>query len=175
VTLKSAELDAPRRVAVTVEVVGAVTGVVVIAKDTELAPWGTATLAGTPTTAGLELESVIVPAVCAGPFSVTVAVEPDPPTAEPGENVTERGSGVAVTRIVSVALTPPYAAVIDAFVGAETAVRFSGNVSEVWLTGTVTVAGGKAKTELGFESVTTAPPAGARAVNFTVAVAATRQ
>jgi hypothetical protein len=76
-------------VAVTVTTVDTLTGVVVMLNVVVVAPLAIVTLAGRPA-AGLLLESVTTaPPVRAGPVSVTVPVEPAPPTTDVGLTVTD--------------------------------------------------------------------------------------
>ena len=77
--------DVVPTVAVIVAVVAEVTAVVVTVKLTVVAPAGTVTLAGVEALEVLEARLTIVPPDGAGPPSVTVPVEDNPPTTVVGE------------------------------------------------------------------------------------------
>ena len=79
-----------------------------------VAPSGTTTLAGTVAAAVLLLVKVtVVPAVGAGPLSVTVAVDVAPLAMALGLSVRDRTAGAAVTVSVADRVTPPPLAEID--------------------------------------------------------------
>jgi hypothetical protein len=83
------------------------TPVVVTGAAAEAEPGGMVTLAGSEATAGFELERLTTaPPASAGPFSVTVAVEPSPPTGFVGLKARVARVGVAVTVSVADFVTP---------------------------------------------------------------------
>jgi len=88
----------------------AVTGRVVTVKVALVAPAGTVTLAGTVATPGLLLErETRAPPVRAGPLSMTLPVEGDPPFTLVGFSVTEArvgGGACGVTLSKAVWVTP---------------------------------------------------------------------
>jgi hypothetical protein len=91
--------------------VAAVTAKVVTVKVALAAPAGMVTLAGTVATAGMLLMSVTTaPPVRAGPLSVTLAVEGDPPLTLVGFSESEvrvgPGGGCGVTVSTAACVTP---------------------------------------------------------------------
>src|SRR5262249_22110126 len=155
---------------VTVTDVAAVTPVVVILKLALVAPAATVTLAGTPATVVLLLDSVTTaPLAGAAEVKVTVPVLPAPPTTLAGltvsvDKVGAAGAGSAATRAAGV--TPPKLAGVA---GAVEAVPVDVAIVRgplVAPAATVTLAGTVA-TALELLRLTTAPPAGAPEVSVT--------
>lgn len=104
-TVRVAVLLTPPCAAVIVMVLFAVTTVVVTANVADEAPAATVTLAGTEATAGVALDSVTAePPAGAGPFRLTVPVEPLPPVTDVGFKETESSRGLTVS--VAVFVTP---------------------------------------------------------------------
>jgi hypothetical protein len=171
VTVSAAVFVTPAATPVIVTEIDEATPRVVTANVAEVVPTGTLTLAGTVAAAVLELVSVTVsPPVGAKPSSVTVPVEGFPPTTLAGATVTEeREAGRTVS--VAVLVTPEYTAVMVTEVETATPVVPTVNVAVVAPAATVIEAGTVAAAVLELDSVTTAPPAGAAAVNVTVPVA----
>jgi hypothetical protein len=92
-TVRLADFSTPPYEALTLAAVEEDTGRVVTAKVALVAPDGTVTDVGTSAAEGLPLESeTTAPPALAGPSSVTVPVEPFPPTTEDG--VKEREASV---------------------------------------------------------------------------------
>ena len=176
VTVSSAVLVTPPKLAEIVAEVDAVTDTVVTVNVALVAPAGTVTLptAGTLAAAGLLLERVTTaPPAGAAALRVTVATEELPPTTLVGFSVkpeTVRGGGgaggVTVSRadVLPVAIVAVIVTVVDAVTGKAEAV----NVALLLPAGTVTLAGIVAARVLLLESPTVTPPAGAGAANVTV-------
>jgi len=101
--------------------------------------------------------------------SVTVPVEPDPPTTEAGFSETlESAAGGLMVR-AAVLVTPLYTPLIVAVAADVTARVVTGNVAEVWPAATLTDAGTVADALL-LDRATVAPPAGAGPVSVAVPV-----
>jgi hypothetical protein len=109
-TVSVAERVTPPETAVMVTVVDDVTDVVATPKLADEAPAGTVTLAATPATALLDESSTTV-GDWAGPLSVTVPCEAEPPMTEVGFSVTDAsvtgGAGAGLTVNTAVCVEPP--------------------------------------------------------------------
>src|SRR5712691_5335185 len=179
VTVSSAVLVTPPKLAEIVAEVDAVTDTVVTVNVALVAPAGTVTLplTGTLATALLLDRVTTAPPVGAVALKVTVATEELPPTTLVGFSPkpdTVRGGGGAAGETVSraVLVTPPKEAEIVTEVDAVTDTVVTLNVVLVLPAGTVTlpIAGTLATAVLLLERVTTAPPVGAAALKVTVPV-----
>jgi hypothetical protein len=176
VTVSSAVLVTPPKLAERVAEVDAVTDTVVTVNVALVAPAGTVTVPtrGTLAAAGLLLERVTAaPPAGAAALRVTVATEELPPTTLVGFSVkpeTVRGGGgaggVTVNRaeVLPVAIVAVIVTVVDTVTGKVEAV----NVALLLPARTVTLAGIVAARVLLLESPTVTPPAGAGAANVTV-------
>src|SRR5713101_2639860 len=176
VTVSSAVLVAPPKLAEMVAKVDAVTDTVVTVNVALVAPAGTVTLptAGTLAAAGLLLERVTTaPPVGAAALRVTVATEELPPTTLVGfsrKTETVRGGGGAggVTvngaEVLPVGIVAVIVTVVDTVTGKAEAV----NVALLLPASTVTFAGVVAAKVLLLESPTVTPPAVAGAAKVTV-------
>ena len=175
-TVSTAVLVAPPKLAEMVGEVDAVTDTVVTVNVALVAPAGTVTLptAGTLAAAGLLLERVTTaPPAGAAALRVTVATEELPPTTLVGLSTkpeTVRGGGgaggVTVSRaeVLPVAIVAVIVTVVDMVTGKVEAV----NVALLLPARTVTLAGIVAARVLLLESPTVTPPVGAGAANVTV-------
>ena len=167
-----AVLVAPPKAPPIVRDVAAVTPVVATPKFALVAPAATVTLAGTPATVVLLLDSVTTaPPAGAAAVKVTVPVLEAPPTTLVGLTVTadkvgDAGTGLTVK--VAARVRPPKVAEIAGAVEAVTAFVVIGKVAVVAPAATVTLAGTVAAAVLELLRLTTAPPAGAPAVRVTV-------
>src|SRR5713226_5511432 len=179
VTVSSAVLVTPPKLAEIVAEVDAVTDAVVTVNVALIAPAGTVTLPLTDTLAtALLLDRVTsAPPVGAVALNVTVVTEELPPTTLVGFSAkpdTVRGGGGAGGETVSraVLVTPPKEAEMVAEVDAVTDTVVTLNVVLVLPAGTVTLptAGTLATAVLLLKRVTTAPPVGAAALKVTVPV-----
>ncbi len=173
VTVNVAVRVTPPKTAEIVAVVEAVTVLVVIVKVAVVAPAGTVTLAGTAVAVESSESVTTAPPAGAAPVSATVPVDELPPVTLVGLTVSEdseTGGGGGVTVSVAVRLAPLYVPVSVTLVLAVTAVVVMLKVALVAPAGTVTVEGTPATAGLLLTSVTTAPPAGAAAVNVAVPV-----
>jgi len=155
--------------------VDAVTTLVLAVNVAVVAPAATVTLAGTRATLVLLLESAIcAPPAGASPLSVTVPVEPFPPTTLVGLSVNEvgvgDGGGTGLTVSDAVLLIPPRVAEMFAVVDALTTLVLTVNVALLAPAAIVTLAGVRATVVLLLESATCAPPAGAGPLSVTVPV-----
>ncbi len=153
--------------------VDVVTALVLTVNVALLAPAATVTLAGTVAVDVLLLERVTVaPPAGAGPLSVTVPVEGDPPVTLVGFSVSKESVGGACGSTVSeaVLVTPAYDAEMVTGVDAVTALVLTVNVALLAPAATVTLAGTVAVDVLLLERVTAAPPAGADPLSVTVPV-----
>ncbi len=169
VTVSRTDRDLVPYRAVTVIDVEAVTGTVVTIKVALALPGATVTLAGRLDTAELSLNVTTMPPVGAGPVSVTVPWEVDPPTMVVGLSESVFRSG-AVTVSVVVLVKPLYSAEIVTEVFATTGLVVIVNVVLALPAGTVTLAGTPATAVLLLVRDTTAPPLGAAPVSVTVPV-----
>jgi hypothetical protein len=151
-----------------VTVVAAPTETLVTVKVAVVAPTGTVTLAGVVDDALLSDKVTTAPAPTAGLSRVTVPVEDVPPVTVAGLIATLTSAGGLIVK-VAVRVTPLYTAVIVTVLTALTGMVVTVNVAVVEPAGTVTLAGVVALALLS-ESVTTAPPAGAKPVKVTVPV-----
>jgi hypothetical protein len=111
----------------------------------------------------------MTPPAGAGPLSVTVPVEDDPPTTVVGARATLLSAPTAATVSTAVFVIGPETAEIVAVVVLETATVVIGNVADEVPTPTVTDVG-RVATELSELSVTTFPPVGAWPLSVTVPV-----
>ena len=149
------------------------TAVVEMAKLADTCPAATATVAGAPATAGLELLiATTTPLGGAARDSVTVPVEVEPPTTVDGlsrSDVTVGGGGITVR--VATCVPPLYDARRSTAVDAATADVVTANDAETSPVPMVTLAGTLADAGFVLASATTAPPAGAGALSVTVPVA----
>ena len=171
-TVSTAVGEAPPKVPEIVTGVATVTAVVVMEKFALRAPARTVTLAGTLATVALVLDKVtMAPPTGAAVVSVTVPVLPVPPTTLVGLTVTEdklAGGGTGLTVSTAERETALKVPVIDSTVEAVTDVVVMEKVALVAPAATVTLAGTVATAVLALLRPTTAPPAGAPAVNVTV-------
>ena len=175
VTVSTAVLVTPPKLAEMVAEVDAVTDTVVTVNVALVAPAGTVTLplSGTLATAVLLLDSVTTaPPAGAAALRVTVATDELPPTTLVGFRAKPeivRGGGAPGGETVSSAVfdTPPKEAVIVTELDSVTAVVVTVELAEVDPAATVTLAGAVAAVLL-LVSVTTTPPVGAAAVKATV-------
>jgi hypothetical protein len=171
-TVSTAVREAPPKVPEIVTGVAAVTAVVVIEKLALSAPAATVTLAGTPATVVLLLDSVtIAPPVGAAVVNVAVPVLPAPPTTLVGLTVTDDrlgGAGTGLTVRMAERVTPPKVPEIDNAVEAVTDVVVMVKVALVAPAATVTLAGTVATAVLALLRPTRAPPVGAAAVSVTL-------
>ena len=135
-------------------------------------PLGTMTVAGTVAAHGGLLDSdTTAPSLGAGPLSVTVPVEPLPPTTEDGlkDRETSTSGGGSTVRFEDW-VPPSYSAEIVTAVALGTATVVNENVALVLPPGTETVAGTKVTEGLLLDSDTSAPPLGAGPLSATVPV-----
>ena len=171
-TVSTAVREAPPKVPEIVTGVATVTAVVVMEKFALSAPAATVTLAGTLATVVVLLDSVtIAPPVGAAEVNVAVPVLAAPPTTLVGLTVTEdklAGGGGGLTVSTAERETALKVPVIDSAVEAVTDVVVTVKVALVAPAATVTLAGTVAAAVLALLRPTTAPPAGAPAVNVTV-------
>lgn len=133
-------------------------------------PAGTRTVAGTVALEPLADSVTVVPFAGAGPLSVTVAVEVDPPTTAFGFKVKAVTAGAVTVRVALWVVVPvPVLAEIDGVVLLPTATVVIVNVAvfapALIATGLVTVADGSLEV-----TVTLVPPVGAGPLSVTVAV-----
>jgi len=145
---------------------GAVTLLVVAAKEALIAPAGMVTPAGTLSTAVLLLESETrAPPLGAGPFSVTRPETGDPSTTVLGLRVTEvsvgpaEGCGVTVREALCV--RPEFEAEIVTVVEVVAEEVVTGNATAVAPAGTVTLDGMVATAVLLLDRESATPPLGA--------------
>src|SRR2546425_12726298 len=176
VTVSTAVLVAPPKLAEMVAEVDAVTDTVVTVNVALVRPAGTVTLptGGTLAAAGLLLERVTTaPPAGAAALKVTVATEELPPTTLVGFSArpeTVRGGGgaggvtVSSAEVLPVAIVAVIVTVVDTVTGKAEAV----NVALLLPARTVTFTGTVAARVLLLESPTVTPPAGAGAANVTV-------
>lgn len=142
-------------------------GMEVTVNVADVEPAEIVTDAGTVAMAVFELVSRIVsPEGPAGPFSVTVPVDVDPPTTDVGLRLTELTLGVVTVSTVD-ALTLPEVAVMVTNVLVETAVVVIAKVVDVCPAGTITVVGTTVDGSL-LVRLTTSPPTGAAFDKVTV-------
>src|SRR6266403_1845340 len=152
--------------------VDVVTAVVLTVNVALLAPAAIVTLAGTVAVDVLLLErETVAPPAGAGPLSVTVPVEGDPPVTLVGFSVSEERVGRACGSTVSeaVLVTPAYDAEMVTGVDAVTALVLTVNVALLAPAAIVTLAGTLAA-PLSLESNTCAPPVSAGPLSVTVPV-----
>jgi hypothetical protein len=160
VTVSEAVFVDEPRVAVIVTGVDAVTAVVFTVNVALVAPAATVTLAGTVAAAAPLERLTTAPLLGAGPLSVTVPVEEEPPVTLLGlSTIEDRVGGVpaGVTVSVAVCVDVPRVALIVTGVDAVTAVVFTVNVALLAPEATVTLAGTVAAAVL-LERDTAVPP-----------------
>src|SRR6267143_1605007 len=152
--------------------VDVVTALVLTVNVALLAPAATVTVAGTVAVDVLPLiRETTAPPVVAGPLSVTVPVEGDPPVTLVGFSVSEervRAGGSTVSEAVLV--TPAYDAEIVTGVDVVTALVLTVNVALLAPAATVTLAGTVAVAVLLLEREIAAPPLRAGPLSVTVPV-----
>ena len=153
--------------------VEAVTLLVFTVNVAPVAPAETVTLAGTVAAAVLPLiRETDAPPLGAGPLSVTVPVEGDPPVTLMGlsamaESVAEPGGATLSEAIL---VTPAYIAEMVTAVELVTALVLTVNVALLAPAATVTLAGTVAAAVLPLERETATPPLGAGPLSVTVPV-----
>jgi hypothetical protein len=146
-----------------------VTALVVTLKLAVVAPTATVTVEGTVATDVRLLESVTTaPPVGAGPLSVTVPVDGEGPRTVAGFKVTELSVGAVTVKVV-VRVVLRVAVMVDEALVA-TGLVATMKAAVVAFAATVTLGGTVAAAVLLLDSVTTAPPAGARPFKVTVPV-----
>src|SRR2546422_3651657 len=136
-------------------------------------PAATVTFGGTAATAGLELASVTsAPPAGAGPESVTVPVELEPPVTVDGLSVSDEslGRGGGVTVSVAVLVAPPAEAMMSTGVEEATTKVVIENDAELRPAPTVTLGGTPATAGVVLESVTVTPGPGAGRLSVTMPV-----
>jgi len=152
--------------------VDVVTAMVVTVKFALLAPAATVTLAGT-LPAALSLESnTCAPPEGAGPLSVTVPVEGDPPVTLIGLSATAESVAepCGATLSEAVLVTPAYIAEMVTEVELVTTLLLTVNVAPLAPEATVTLDGTVAAAVLSLMRETAAPPLGAGPLRVTVPV-----
>jgi hypothetical protein len=152
-------------------VVAEATGVVVILNVADDAPAATVTLAGTAATALPEVTGIVKPPVGAGPFSVSVPVEVNPPRTALGDRLIVESVG-AETIMLTVFVVVPKVAVNVTVVFAATGLVLTVKLTVEAPAGTVTVAGTTAAPTFD-DTETAVPPVGAfplRKIDPTAAV-----
>lgn len=136
-------------------------------------PAATVMFAGTAATDGLELASVTsAPPAGAGPESVTVPVELEPPVTVDGLSVRDEslGGGGGVTVSVAVLVALPAEAMMSTGVEEATATVVIENDAELRPAPTVTLGGTPATAGFVLESVTATPVPGAGPLSVTMPV-----
>src|SRR5207244_2106134 len=151
--------------------VDAVTALVLTVNVALLAPAAIVTLADTLAAPLLLESSTCAPPVSAGPLSVTVPVEGDPPVTLVGFSVSDErgGRGGAWRGREAVLVTPAYDAEMVTGVDVVTALVLTVNVALLAPPATVTLAGTVAVDVL-LERETAVPPLGAGPLSVTVPV-----
>jgi hypothetical protein len=149
------------------------TATVATANVAEALPPGTVMFDGTAAMAPLLLDSrTVVPQGGAGALSVTVPVEPFPPTSEDGLSVKDVGTSTRSFMVrVAERVVPAYAAEIETAVTPVTSPVVTAKVILVAPEGTVTANGTAAAVGSSLVNCTYAPPAGAGPLKITVPVA----
>lgn len=154
--------------------VACATALVVTAKVALVAPAGTVMFVGTVAAAELSESDTTAPPAGAAALSVTVPVEPLPPTTVAGLSETAESVGPVVPAVVSVSValfvTFWYDAEMDTVFVDVTCPVLTVNVARVCPAGTTTLFGTTASSVSLLASVTTALPVGAAEFNVTVAV-----
>ena len=146
------------------------TGLVFTANVALVAPPATVTLAGIFAADGLSLlREITTPPTGAGPFSVTVPMEPFPPATVEGLRERDDSEGRFTVRLADL-VTPPYTAEIVTAVDPDTGLVVTGNVTLLAPATTVTLDGTLAADELSLLRDTTAPPGGKAPLSVTVPV-----
>ena len=151
-TVSDAVRVTPPNTAEIVDVAAVVTDVVVTVKFALVAPAGTATLAGTLVAVEFSDSDTTAPPLGAAALSVTVPVEELPPTtlvgfSETTESVGPPPPGGLIVRVPLV-VTLSNVAEICTVVVVVTCATFTGKVVLVWPSGTITLKGTVASTEL---------------------------
>jgi hypothetical protein len=167
-TVRDAVKELAPWVAVSVAEVELDTGVVVIENVPEVAPAATVAVEGTEAVALLDERLITNPPVGAGPLSVRVPVELDPPTTVVGEIENAFNAGGLTTRVALTEI-PPSDAEIVADSAVDTAMVLIGKVAVFWPDITVTFAG-TVTPVVSDDKLTTTPPVGAFALSVTVPV-----
>jgi len=168
VTVNTAVIVVVPEIAVIVAAVDADTGEVETVKVADVAPDGTVTLFGGTALVVLEVKSTTVPPYGAGPFSVTVPVDDDPPTTDVGDSDKLVGTGGRTVSVVDTVVVPVFAVIVAA-VDVATAEVVIVKVADVAPPETVTIVGGTAQLLLD-DTLTIVPPTGAAALSVTVPV-----
>jgi len=164
--------EVPFAVAVMVDVPFVATATVVTLNVAVVAPPATDTDAGTVTAALLEVNVTVKPAVGATEPSVTVPVEPSPPTTVVGLTETDATVGAVTARVVVAECVPKLVvvAVIVSLSFAATATVVTVNVVLLEPAGTVTDAGTVAFLLLDVRATGSAPPVETAPTSVTVPV-----
>lgn len=161
-------LVTPLSAALIVAVAVVVTAKVVTGNVAVVSPAATPTEAGTVAFELLLERATVTPPEGAGPVSVTVPVDADPPTTEVGFSDTLTGAIAGRIVRTAVLVTPFWVAEIVEFVAEVTDVVVTVKFAVALPAATVTLAGTVAALLL--ESVTLIPPAGAGPLSVTVPV-----
>ena len=143
-----------------------VTDEVLIGNEADVVPAKTVTLAGTIATKELLARVTAIPAAGAGPVSIIVPVEPDPPTTLVGDKASDKAIGAFTVKVAVLAPLKVTVMPTDVFVG--TALVVIRNVAVDAPPGTVTAPATDATEGLALATTTEIPSLGAGPVSVTV-------